>query len=239
MNSCFTLKPVFSPLRLHEPYIAAVKNWAMPASPSSPAQILGRPFRRLPDCGITDTMLEVLSCMEAITMAIDHYLQGKPSGLTLGQIVRTRTGIQKQLLLLPTAKELKIKPSSRPNLYECCRLTAIMFSIAVIYPIPNTYNVLQALVRGLTASLEVMDIESHSVDYSGLLLWMLVLGGIAALEKPERPWFASNLALLSRRDDLRLDWNGAEDILKSFLWLQSACSPGGHQLWDEVMSFTV
>ncbi|KAE9374172.1 hypothetical protein N431DRAFT_283576, partial [Stipitochalara longipes BDJ] len=234
MNSCFTLKPVFPPLCLHEPYIAAVKEWANTTSPLNPASTVGQSFRRLPECGIPDTMLEVLDCMEALARAIDHYLQGKPGGLTLGQIVRTRTGIQKRLLLLPASKDLDFTPSSYPNLYECCRLTAMIFGVAVIYPIPNTYDVLQTLVRELTASLEVTDIESHSVDYFGLILWMLVLGGIAALEKPERSWFVSNLALLSQRETSRLDWEGAESILKTFLWLESACSPGGRQLWVEV-----
>jgi hypothetical protein len=214
LNSCFTIKPVFPPLRFHEQYIATVKKWAIASRPSS-LQPLGK--------------------------AIDHYLHGKPGGLTLGQIVRTRTGIQKRLLLLPTAKELNIgintniTPSSRPNLYECCRLTAMIFSIAVIFPIPSTYDVLQTLVRGLITSLEVTDIESYSVDCTRVLLWVLVLGGIAALGKPERPWFVSNLVLFAERS--KLDWDGAEAILKTFLWLESACSPGGRQLWDEVMVF--
>jgi Fungal specific transcription factor domain len=240
LNSCFILKPFHPPLRFHEQYIAAVKKWATTSPPSS-IQPLGKAFRNFTEYGITDTMLEVLECMEAITLAIDHYLQGKPGGLTLGQIVRTRTGIQKRLLLLPTAKELNIsinivnKPSCRSNLYECCHLTAMIFSIAVIFPIPSTYDVLQTLVRELIASLEVTDIESYSEDCSGVLLWMLVLGGIAALDKPERPWFVSNLVLSVER--LKLDWDGAEAILKTFLWLESACSPGGRQLWDEVMSF--
>lgn len=240
INSSFTLKSVFPPLRFHESYIAAVKKWATTTSPSSPLHTVGKAFRQLPEYGITDPMLEVLEYMEAITMAIDHYLQGKPGGLTLGQIIRTRTGVQKRLLLLPTAEELNINitPSSRPNLYECCRLTAMIFSVAVIFPIPNTYDVLQTLVRGLIASLEVTDIESHSVDCSGVLLWMLVLGGIAALGKPERPWFVSNLALVGV-ERLKLDWDGVEAILKPFLWLESACSHGGRQLWDEVMSFAV
>jgi len=171
-------------------------------------------------------------------VAIDHYLQGKPGGLTLGQIVRTRTGIQKRLLLLPTSDKRNITPLSCPDLYECCRLTTMIFSVAVIFPIPHTYNVLQTLVRGLTATLEVTDIEKHSMDYTGLLLWMLVLGGIAALGKPERPWFVSNLALLSV-ERLKVDWDGVEDILRTFLWLESACSPGGRQLWDEVMNFSL
>jgi len=239
MNSCFTLNPVFPPLRFHERYIAAVKKWARTTSISSTAKTLGQSFRRLPECGLTDAMLAVLECMEAITRAIEHYLLGKPGCLSLAQIIRTRTGIQKRLLILPTSKELDPAPSSRPNLYESCRLTAIIFSVAVIYPVPNTYDVLQTLVRELTASLEVTDIESQTADYFGLLLWMLVLGGIAALEKPERAWFVSNLALLSRRNGGRLEWEDAEEISKEFLWLECACGPGGRKLWDEVMSFEV
>jgi hypothetical protein len=239
INSSFTQKPVFPPLRFHEPYIATVKKWVT-TFPPSPVQTLGKAFRQLPECGITETMLEVLDCMEAITTGIDHYLQGKPGRLTLGQIVRTRTGIQKRLLVLPTAIELNINTtvSSCPNIYECCRLMAMIFSIAVIYPILNTYDVLQTLVRQLIAGLEAMDIESLSVDYSGVLLWILVLGGIATLGKPERSWFVSNLALINVKR-VKLDWNGVEDILKSFLWLESACSPGGRRLWGEVVSFAV
>jgi hypothetical protein len=241
MNSCFIIKPVFPPLRFHEPYIAAVKKWASTSPPHS-ARILGKSFRRLPECGLTDTLLEVLDGMEATTRAINHYLQGAHGGLTLGQIVRTRTGIQKHLLLLPAGKDLNLSPdtpSLQPNLYECCRLAAMIFGVAVIYPLPNTYDILQVLVRDLSASLEVTDIESNSTDFFGLLLWIYVLGGIAALEKPERSWFVSNLALLSHIGGFKLVWEDAEDIVRTFLWLESACSPGGRQLWDEVNSFTV
>jgi hypothetical protein len=115
---------------------------------------------------------------------------------------------------------------------------AATFSIAVIYPIPNTYDGLQTLVWELTASLEATDIESLSVDYSGVLLWILVLGGIGALGRPQRPWFVSNLALINVKR-LKLDWEGVENILKRSLWLESACSPGGRRLWGEVMSFAV
>jgi hypothetical protein len=98
-------------------------------------------------------------------------------------------------------------------------------------------DVLQTLVRQLIASLEVADIEYLSVDYSEVLVWILVLGGIAAMSKPERPWFVSKFALVDVKI-LKLDWDGVEDILKSFLWLESACSPGGRRLWYEV-SFAV
>jgi hypothetical protein len=183
-------------------------------------------------------MLGVLESMAAITMAIDHYLQGKPAGLTLGQIVRTRTGIQKLLLLLPPAKEDdRIVSSEKSSLYECCRLTALIFSVAVIFPIPNTYNVLQNLVRRLKAAIEVVHIASCEAEYWEIYLWILVIGGIAALGKPERDWFVTQLAFVGI-GTLGLDWEGTEVIMRTFLWLDSACSSSGRLLWDEVVKIS-
>jgi ribosomal protein S19E (S16A) len=41
---------------------------------------------------------------------------------------------------------------------------------------------------------------------------MLVLGGIGSSDKPERPWFVSQLALIVRKLHI-MDWVGVEDIL--------------------------
>ena len=100
-------------------------------------QKLSSAFWRLTEYGLTDSMLQVLDSMGAVTMAIDDYVQGKPGGLTLGEIVKTKTAVEKQLLLLPTAEELNITPSSKPSLYEFYRLTAIIFSVAIFSRSPT------------------------------------------------------------------------------------------------------
>lgn len=166
--------------------------------------------------------------MRALTTAIDHYLQGKPAGLTIGQIARTRTGIQKRLLLLPVSKDL----DGSGSLYKCVRLTAIIFSVAVIFPIPNTFHVLQTSVTGLKTALEDYNLRALGKKCDEVVLWMLVLGGIAALDKPERGWFVSELAFLQAR--LGIERSSAEEVLERFLWLGSACAAGGRLLWDEV-----
>jgi hypothetical protein len=66
-------------------------------------------------------------------------------------------------------------------------------------------------------------------------LWILILGGIAALDKVERPWFVSQLGTLVKI--LEIDWDGIEEILESFLWLDSTCGSGGRLLWSEVMEY--
>jgi hypothetical protein len=149
--------------------------------------------------------------------------------------------VQHRLVSLPPDDELIIEPSSLSllelNIYECVRLTALIFGVGVVHLIPNPHNVLVGLVRRLKISIVRLDREigDFAMELSGVLLWMLVLGGIASLDKPERPWFVSQLALMVRK--LRLmDWGGVEDILESFLWLESAYGKGGQELWDEVIS---
>jgi hypothetical protein len=95
--------------------------------------------------------------------------------------------------------------------------------------------VLQDLVKRLQIALVILDIETCGSQLDGVLLWILVLGGIAALDKPERVLFASQLRKLARK--IRMyDWGAVEDVLESFLWLESACGQGGRMLWDEAMA---
>jgi hypothetical protein len=232
-------KPILPQLRSHENYISAVKVWAT-TQYRNPVQTLASAFWHLQDYGITDSMLQVLDGMGALTLAFRHYLQGKPGGLTLGQLVRTRTAIEKRLLMLPGGDELNIATMIAPNVYECCRLTAMIFGVAVVLPIPNTYDVLQLYVTRLKAAIEESHLDTLSSQYanlSELLLWILMLGGIAALDKPERRWFVSQLALLV--DKLRVDWRGVEGVLETFLWLDSACGPRGRELWAKIEGLAI
>lgn len=224
-------KPDFPALRIHTASIAALRAWAI-CPPRPLVQTQATAFWRLRDYGITDSMLQVLDSMGAYTLAITYYLQGKPFSLGLGEINRTRLAVQHRLVLLPASEELSTVPSSKPNIYECCRLAALIFGVAVVYPIPNPHNVLLELVRRLKTAIECLDIGTFRTNLSGVLVWMLVLGGIAASDKPERPWFVSQLALIVRRLDI-IEWNSIEDTLESFLWLESACGQGGRELWDE------
>jgi len=182
-------------------------------------------------------MLQVFDSIGALTLAINHYLQGKPAGLSLGQIARTRIDAEKRLLLLPGAEELDLNPDqvSTPNLYECCRWTAMIYALAVVYPMPDNFNVLQVYVARLKAAIEDTNILSSSCQpksVSDTLLWIFVLGGIAAIDKPERPWFVTQLGLLVKT--LKVDWNCIKEVLDPFLWLDSACGDSGRHLWTQV-----
>jgi len=231
-------KPGWPQLRRHTGLITSIRVWAI--SPPWPLiQIQASAFWSLRSHGITEPMLEVFDSIGALTHAIEVHHQGKPFGQHLGTIHRTRTAIQHSLLLLPTLDELNIRVeegyAEKENVYECCRLTALIYGVAVVYPVPNSHAVLQELVRRLQIALILLDIKSCGSHLDGVLLWMLTLGGIAALDKPERIWFAVQLSGLVKKLGID-DWGAVEDRLESFMWLESACGQGGHMLWDDAMA---
>lgn len=128
---------------------------------------------------LTDDMLDLFEFMGHMSMATDHYLSGKPAGLTLGETARTRTAIQNQLLFLPFAAETDA--GSPYNLYGPCRLTALISSVAVILPMPSTYDVCKVLPSDLKRRLKLRD--GHTIlRIVPIQLWILILGGVVALD---------------------------------------------------------
>ncbi|XMA18427.1 hypothetical protein WAI453_011218 [Rhynchosporium graminicola] len=100
-----------------------------------------------------------------MTKAIQHYLDGEPKGLTLEVILRTRYDVQHRILSLPPITDLPVLEF--PFTYEACRLGGLIYSIAVLLPIPNSCLVLKELVQQVQTAIEMSRLET-------------------ALDKPER-----------------------------------------------------
>lgn len=185
--------------------------------------------------GISADAREVFNLLGAVTTAIDHYLQGQPAGMSLGAISKVRTAAHHQLLLLPPTLDFQDINVFSPYIYEACRTTALIYSFGVIFPVSNAYNLQQELVRRLRGSLESFEGESWEDGISGLRLWMLVLGGIAASDGPCRTWIVEQLRRFVRIWEI-CEWRSVKEVLRSFLWLESACDNGGRLLWSEVIA---
>lgn len=184
------------------------------------------------DHGISSDMISVFSQAGAMTKAIQHYVDGESDGLSLTAVSSTRGDVQQRIMNLPST--IDIPNMSFPYIYEACRLTGIIYGIAVIFPIPNAYDVFKQLVERLQTAIEMSRIESFGAAFEGPYLWMLILGGIAALDKPERCWFVGQLLAFVRTTGVR-DWSAVQTVVGDFLWLESACDPGGRKLWTEVL----
>lgn len=94
--------------------------------------------------------------------------------------------------------------------------------------VPSSLEILQILVSHLQTWTKELDEDSYGIELAELIPWMLAIGGIAAVDNPERAWFASCLANIVSK--LSLSLARAESVLNTYLWLESVCGPGGRQL---------
>ncbi|CZS99106.1 uncharacterized protein RAG0_07577 [Rhynchosporium agropyri] len=162
-----------------------------------------------------------------MTKAIQHYLDGEPKGLTLEVILRTRYDVQHRILSLPPITDLPVLEF--PFTYEACRLGGLIYSIAVLLPIPNSYLVLKELVQQLQTAIEMSRLESPGGIHADIHLW---LGGIAALDKPERYWYVRELVALWNGPFSRIIYIGDPDMIFKITtanWPKSSLQYDGFQ----------
>ncbi|PYH43923.1 Zn(II)2Cys6 transcription factor domain-containing protein [Aspergillus saccharolyticus JOP 1030-1] len=119
-------------------------------------------------------------------------------------------------------------------LYEACRLALMIYSVGVIFPIPPVGSPLPLLALRLREELctsSYFEKDASEAD-DGLLAWIIVMGGIAALGTEERPWFAQRLASVANAISAS-SWSILRAQLKLFPWLACACDNAGERLWEE------
>ena len=139
---------------------------------------------------------------------------------------------------------LKLPPSTRilsyfihPNqvtTYEACRLASLILAVGVIFPIPAQNSPLHRLARN------IKDVLCRSTAYAlwhlratkAPLIWILVLGGIAATGIPEREFFVLALASVARTIGFD-SWLGLKCMLRQMIWHDAAGEKAGEILWAE------
>ncbi|KAI7488892.1 hypothetical protein KC351_g1672 [Hortaea werneckii] len=150
-------------------------------------------------------------------------------------LLMARSGFYHRLLSLPSWDELPEveKSTSSRTTYELCRLTILLYSSAVIYPMPAQSGWHLKRLMSLRAVLVTHTVrETQSWDDS-LLVWCLCVGGIAAFRTSQRDFFQSFLEETLRRLSLT-SWSAVRKINKRFLWSNDACARGAAVLWDAI-----
>jgi len=165
---------------------------------------------------------------------IESYVRGTTTRPDMGAMTHHRNFAQYQLLSLSPGREREFAFNQMYPMYEPCRLAALIFGIGVTFPLPGWAAPFPGVVLALQQALINMNIDPVSCVESDLLLWILVLGGTAAMNMLAREWFVSRLRVISLRKRL-YGWEEIKVILTEILWLASACDRAGSALWDEVV----
>jgi hypothetical protein len=93
-------------------------------------------------------------------------------------------------------------------------------------------SVLELMSTRIRASLEVIDVQSFQVAYPEMMLWIIMVGGLASTGTENQGWFAeffseSCLAVgINRITELAL-------FLSEFLWSDSYIGPVCKEFWDD------
>jgi len=93
----------------------------------------------------------------------------------------------------------------------------------------------ETLTRQLQEEITVIGIKNHDSQSSEFLLWILVLGAVAAIGLSTRRWFLMQIRALSAQMGLQR-WHEVTEILQLFLWLPSINDLDGKELLIEIQN---
>jgi hypothetical protein len=174
-------------------------------------------------------MIELLN----ITFLVECHQQGLLSNGDIFAIQWSRYEIQHKLLSLPTG-EVLLGASGVNGFYECCQLSAIMFTTAVLFPMPRWTGVPHKLIQGIKQCVDQTHLALLISDGARpFFIWALMLAGIAATGMPERRWAEETLTDLLAMEGVSR-WSELRRVVESFLWMDSACDGGAMELWDRI-----
>ena len=136
-------------------------------------------------------------------------------------------------LSLPPWEELSISDNGETDfaLYEACRITAVIYSNAVLLGMPTHSGWHQNFVGKLRGVLQATDLSALAEYSPDVLVWILFIGAISSYRTPHRCFFETSL-----RDALLLtgmvSWHSVRHCLGEFLWSEDACEHGAAVIWD-------
>jgi len=117
--------------------------------------------------------------------------------------------------------------------YESCRLASIIYSFLVVFPVPPVVGPFETLSERLKSSLEAGEWTMLDSRRLKLHLWILVIGAIASIGLPDRPWFL--LRIIEVREELHIvQWRDLKALLKTFLWHPRTNDFDGLEIWNAV-----
>ena len=148
-------------------------------------------------------------------------------------LVDARNAVQYRLLSLPPWSKLSAVDQYGRfiAMYECCRVTAVLYPNAVIFPLPTNTGWHRLVVGQLRGLLQTASIWSN--DALSLLIWSLTIGGIASFGSPDRRFFIDAIRN-AVRDAGMSSWAEVECTVDRFMWSREACGIGASVLWNEV-----
>ncbi|EHK48563.1 hypothetical protein TRIATDRAFT_53915 [Trichoderma atroviride IMI 206040] len=196
-------------------------------------------FAYLQSAGIPEKLVIVFSGLGRLSRALQMLSDGSVDRPYYDRIGDYRNLVQHRLLSLPTANDLREpilvdRTALQPilNLYDACRMTALLYSTHVTFPIPRTASQREDVVTSHRNKLLATGPHiSQSTEALELLLWCTVIGGIASEHGTHRHWYTTEVKRLSSLCGVQSCLQLME-TMERFAWMEKACQACACALWN-------
>ncbi|KAJ9609018.1 hypothetical protein H2200_006789 [Cladophialophora chaetospira] len=184
-----------------------------------------------------DPLFEVIQDICDFTIVVENHASGTWVPRTSPEIIDQRTFVQHKLMSLRTGDELinadTVTSDDIDPQYESCRLASIMFSFLVVFPVPPVIGPVETLTERLRWPLQASEWTMLDRRKLRLHLWILIIGAIASIGLPDRPWFLLRIMEVRARSEI-VNWKELEALLKTFLWHPRTNDFDGLEIWKAV-----
>ena len=178
----------------------------------------------------------MLTDLRHFSRAIERTLLEPEARLDPKELIEACYSIQYQLLLTGSTEGFTDGGFVHDNDEQgnAFRLGAIIYMKEILQDFAFSVTGSRILLSKLKKSLSIILVSQASPSSSALLLWLLIMGGIASIKNClDKTFFVTHLVRLC--GDLQIiEWKDVKERLESILWIGSVLDKAGEALWEEV-----
>lgn len=183
----------------------------------------------------TDTIMKLFLDLKSISNLMEEV---PPDDIeTMDEIVfsdQVEDVERRSVLLLQLDKYHLPVESWRASLYVKALAYAALIHIYVVpHELPHNLNLMNVLSERLRVTLEKLDFEDFKVLLPTMLLWVLLMGGIGAVEAETQHWYGLRMAAICQGLGLYTD-ESVQHHLTHFLWSERYYNFQAFGVWVEL-----
>ncbi|KIW34175.1 uncharacterized protein PV07_00970 [Cladophialophora immunda] len=205
------------------------------------SMVVGTGFKQLDPIGME--LANALRAVGDVTVALDHYQERRPNGPNLTDIVNAANEAHHKLSSL--RPRITLDPQKADYLWNLCRVAGLIYSDLVLFPLPPTTGARPRMAGELRVAMENFEVfqaeetahldqSTKTEDYTCLVMWALMLGGLAALNTPHKRYFVQKMQEYVVRWPYATDWTAYTSLMATYLWWDYIFAEPVAKLWTEV-----
>ncbi|KIW69929.1 hypothetical protein, variant [Phialophora macrospora] len=177
-------------------------------------QVMGSGFSELQH----EEMRQTLLLMCEATVALDHCHRGGSLPPAIWDVARIRLAVQHRLCWF---EPLTPEQTSLADIQsELCRLSALIYSDLVLFPIPEQSSVKQPLLYDLSRALDKYESGHRSLEFDrDFLAWCVMLAAAASTSHTVfRSQYIQRLETVIRSDERLRNWDFYKGLVRRYIW---------------------